>query len=290
MTRQRTAASLSFLLALGIASAALLGPLVLGVIRFHMSDLLVNQYLGGEIVSLFFVAPVLATAGVLWLRGDRLAPALALGPALYTVYTFVTAILGQDYARYPGNAEKAFPLYVALIAGGFCLTFLAGRELGDSEAREMPTTLRRVAAGLFLLIVVFFALAWSAQISLVYRGDPSTEYLDNPTLFWLIRMLDLGFLLPLFAFLGVGLLKKCSYAIRMSYGMVSFAVCMAGAILGMSVAMLFRGDPSASMGMVAFLLPITLCLLILSVRMLSVYRSDGRVSDRPHGIGMRHAG
>jgi hypothetical protein len=46
---------------------------------------------------------------LLWLRDDRLAPALALGPALYTVYTVVTAILGQDYARFPGNVERAFP-------------------------------------------------------------------------------------------------------------------------------------------------------------------------------------
>lgn len=287
--RQKAAAFISLLLAIAIVTAALLGPLIFGVIRFRMTELLENQYLGGEIVSLFVVAPALAAAGVLWLRNDRLAPALAFGPALYAVYTFVTAILGQEYSRFPGNVEKAFPLYITIIMGGFALALVTGHELVQREAPLPADGLRRVAGGLFLIIVLFFALAWSGQILLVYRGQAPAGYEDSPTLFWLIRMLDLGFLLPAFAVTGIGLLRGWPVVVRLSYGLVSFAVCMSGAILGMAIAMLLRDDPAASVGMVAFLAPVTLGLALLAIRMLGTYRHGGSIGGINRVSEVRHA-
>jgi len=73
----------AILLGSGIAISAVLGLLALKVVKFRTSDSIENQFVGGEIVSLTVVAPALFGAGVLWLRGHRLAPALALGSALY---------------------------------------------------------------------------------------------------------------------------------------------------------------------------------------------------------------
>jgi hypothetical protein len=86
----------SIALGAGIATAAVLGPLALDVIRFRTSDHLENQFVGGEIVSLGVVAPAAIAAGALWLRGHRLAPVVALGPSLYAVYTYTTAVVGQE--------------------------------------------------------------------------------------------------------------------------------------------------------------------------------------------------
>jgi MFS family permease len=270
--RQRTAAILSFVLAASIVVAAILGPLVTGVIRFHLPDSLVVQYEGGEVVTLFVAVPLLIAAGILWRRGERLAPALAFGPATYTAYTFVTAIAGQEYGRYDGNSERAFFLYAGLIAVGSAVAVLAAADLLRQPAATPPDMLRSLTAGIFLLIAAFFALAWIAQVVQVYRGVESIEYQQGPTLFWLIKMLDLGFLVPALGTIGVGLLRRSMLAARLAYGMVIYAVCMAGAILGMGVAMWIEEDPAASIGMIAFLAPVTVGLAIVAARMLMAYR------------------
>jgi hypothetical protein len=92
--RQRIAGFGSIALGAGIAAGAVLGPLGLKVIAFRTSADLENQFVGGEVVSLAVVAPASVAAGVLWLRGHGFAPALALGPALYAVYTYTTVVGG----------------------------------------------------------------------------------------------------------------------------------------------------------------------------------------------------
>ena len=294
MQRHRSEAILSATLALGIIVAAILGPLLSGLIRFHLPDSLVTQYEGGEVVTLFLAAPLLLAASWLWMQEDRLAPALAFGPAAYTVYTFVTAIVGQEYAHYDGNGERAFPLYAALIALGGAVAVIAGSQLLQQVAPMPPDRLRIAAAGIFLLIAAFFAAAWLGQIVQVYQGKEPSEYAEGPTLFWLIKMLDLGFLLPALGAIGVGLVRRSELAIRLAYGMVIYAVCMAGAVLRMAIAMWLEHDPAASIGMIVFLAPITAGLGLLAARMLTQYHQrDDQRDQRVVGttsLGTGHAG
>src|SRR5690606_3146505 len=235
MDRQRLPAIGSSVGARVTPIAGVLGPLVTGMIRFRLPDAAVNQYVGGEIVTMFIAAPALIAAGVLWLRNHRLAPVIAIGPAAYTVYTFITAIVGQEYGRYDGNVENAFFLYAGLVLGGWLLVVLAGLDLLMANVPTMPDGLRNVTAGVFLVIAAFFALAWVGQIAQVYGGERSDAYLESPTLFWLIKLMDLGFLLPLFATTGVAMLRGQRLATTLAYGMVSYAVCMAAAVLGMAI-------------------------------------------------------
>lgn len=245
-------------------------------------------------MTLFLAAPLLIAAGWLWLRGDRVAPALAFGPAAYTVYTFVTAIVGQEYRRYDGNGEKAFLLYVALIAVGSAVAVIAVSQLLQQPTPMPPDRLRMATAAIFLIIAAFFAFAWLGQVMQVYRGEGSSEYEQGPTLFWLIKMLDLGFLVPALGALGVGLARKRTLAIRLAYGMVTYAVCMAGAILGMGIAMLLEDDPAASVPMIAFLAPVTAGLGFLAARMIAHYQGHDDRRARPVGgqttLGTGHAG
>lgn len=283
MTRPKLAAWIALALGTGVFVAALLGPLMLDVIRFRMTDAMVNQYVGGEIISVVIVTPMLIASGMLWRRGDRLAPALAFGPSLYTVYTFVTAIFGQEYARYSGNVENAFPLYAALVAGGAALSGISAAQLILSRTVMPSDRLRTVTSAVFLTVAGFFALAWIAQITQVYRGDPPVDYADGPTLFWLIRLLDLGFLLPAFAVTGFGLLHRHPLAEKAAYGMATFATCMSGAIAAMAIAMWLADDPAASPVMVVFLVPVTLALAlaIVTAKLLVSYRRDAEtLTDR----------
>ena len=284
MNAGRIAGIGSIALGAGIAVGAVLGPLVLKVIEFRTSEHIENQFVGGEVVSLGVVAPALAGAGVLWLRGHRLAPSLALGPALYAVYTYTTAVLGQEYARYDGNAEKFFPLYAALVAGGAAVAVYAWSRLGQTELPGPPDGLRRALAGVFLGIGGFFALAWAAQIRLVLTGQPPAEYVEGPTLFWLIKLLDCGFVIPALLATGLGLLRKHPAGIKAAYALAPFGTCLAGSVAGMAVAMEVKGDPSSQPAMLAVVLPATAGLALLTGRLLRSY-ARGTTERPPTAVG-----
>jgi hypothetical protein len=64
-----------------VAALSLLGPLVIGIIDYRITDLVLSQLIGLDAVSLALVAPLAALAGVLTLRGHALGPVLALVPA-----------------------------------------------------------------------------------------------------------------------------------------------------------------------------------------------------------------
>jgi hypothetical protein len=283
---RRVAGLGSIALGAGIAAGAILGPLVLRVIAFRTSAHLENQFVGGEVVSLGVVAPAAITAGALWLRGHRLAPALAIGPALYAVYTYTTAVLGQEYARYPGNVERFFPLYAGLVAGGVAIAAVAWSELGRTAAPVPSDGLRRATAATLLGLGGFFALAWAAQIRLVLIGRAPAEYEEGPTLFWVIKLLDLGFVVPALLATGVGLLRRHPVAVRAAYGLAPFATCLAASVAGMAVAMEAKNDPSAEPAMLVVVLPASAGLVLIAMRLLRLYLQDAgtpepSVSRRP---------
>jgi hypothetical protein len=279
MFRSRLAGFGSIALGAGIAASAILGPLVLKVIRFRTSANIENQFAGGEVMSLVGVAPMAVAAGVLWLRGHRLAPPLALGSALYAVYTYTTAVIGQEYGRYDGNVEKFFPLYARLVAGGAAIAAFTWGQLGETGAPLPPGRLRRMMAGIFLGLGSFFVLAWAQQIRLVYSGNATAEYQEGPTIFWLIKLLDFGFMIPLLLATGAGLLRRNRTAIKAAYGLATFATCLAGSIAGMAVVMQAKGDPSAQPVMLVVLVPVTIGLAVVTEHLLRSYVEGSR--ERP---------
>jgi hypothetical protein len=272
MSPHRAAGIGSILLGTGIAAGAILGPLAFRVIAFRTSRHIENQFVGGEVVSLGLVAPTLIAAGVLWVRRHRLAPAVALGPALYAVYTYTTAVLGQEYARYPGNVEQFFPLYAGLVAGGVAIAGLAWSRLGEGELPEPSDGLRRSLAATFLALGGFFALAWAAQIRLVLMGTPSAEYREGPTLFWLIKFLDCGFVIPALVATGVGLVRRRPLAVRAAYALAPFGTCLVGSVAAVAIAMEVKGDPSSEPAMLAIALPAAVGLAVATGRLLETYR------------------
>ncbi len=274
MNSARIAGVGSVLLGIGVAVAAVLGPLGLGMIDFRTSEHIETQFVGGEVVSLGVVAPVAISAGVLWLRGNPLAPALAFGPAAYAVYTYASVVLGQDYSRYEGNVEQFFPLYAGLVATGTLVTALSWSALSQREAPAIPAGLNRAIGGVFLGLGLLFALAWARQIQLVATGDPPTEYSEGPNLFWTIKLFDCAFVIPIFLTTALGLLRGHRLAARMAPGVTGFATCMAGSVAGMAAAMEITGDPSSQPALLAIVAPAAAGLALATARLL-------RLSARP---------
>lgn len=233
-----------------IAASSILGPLVLGVIRFHVSAGAEAQLIGGEVVSLFVVAPLAILAGMLWLRGNALAPTLALGPAGYSLYMYVQYIVGAQYERYPGNNEYAFPLYLALIILSWSIGLSAWRALATMPLPRLSSGTRRTLAALMLLLNVMFAFAWIGSIVAVLTGPHTSpawqEYEKDQTLFWLVRMMDLGFVIPASFAVAVGLLRRTTWAVTLVYAFLGFQTLMVAAVAGMAIMMAVRSDPAGS--------------------------------------------
>lgn len=254
------------LIALGVvvATSSILGPLVLGVVRFHVSSSAEAQLVGGEVVSLLVVAPLAILAGVLWLRGHPLSPALALGPALYSLYMYVQYIVGPDYARYPGNNEYAFPLYLVLILFSWATGLSAWRALAVTPLPRLSVRVRRVLAAMLLVLNITFGFAWIASIAAVLVSPHASaawqEYQLDPTLFWLIRMMDLGFVIPASFVVAVGLLRRAPWSVTLAYAFLGFQTLVVAAVAGMAVMMSLRSDPASNPVLLAVTLILTLAL------------------------------
>lgn len=269
----------SIALGLGALASAILGPLALDVIKFHVSENAESQLIGGEIVTLGLVGPLAILAGVLWLRGHRLAPLLSLAPGAYAIYTYVQFIIGPDYTRYEGNNERAFPLFLALVILGWIVALRSWARLGETALPEPTAGLRRALGGIFIFLSVVFALTWAASLVDVLDGGPlAQDYLRDPTLFWLVRLMDLGFVIPAGALTGVGLLRGARWATRLAYGVAGFLMLEVGAVAGMAVNLALTDDPSSDPVLLVVTVVMTIALAAAWSRLL---RRAGAASVLP---------
>ena len=246
MNGQRRIGAELIALGAGIAANALLGPLALRAIRFHNSPSGVAQLVGGEAVSLVVVAPLSVAAGALRLRGHRAAPSLALAPALYALYTCTTEVAGAEYRRYPGNSEWFLPLHLSILA---LAGIVAARAWVAASSAPLPSPSRRLrngAAAALLVPNALFALAWAGQLAAYAGGERSQAYQDDPVLWWLIKALDLGIVIPACCATGLGLLRGRPLALRAAPALTGFIACLVGSVGAMGAAQVAQGDPTAS--------------------------------------------
>ncbi|AXH95484.1 hypothetical protein [Ornithinimicrobium avium] len=223
--------------------ATVLGPLVTGRVRFHMSEDALVQYVGGDLVT-SSLALLFLVAAPFWSSGRAWAPALTAGGSAYVIYTFVTVVMGQEYAKYQGNAETAFLLYTAITAGSVLLLVFSVRAcLALPPLPEVP---RQGALALLIGLAVLFGLMWVAQLAGFYRTGPTDEYASATTLFWVIKYLDLGIIIPLLIITGLAQRHPTAVSNVAAITALGFMTWLLTAILLMSVAMLRQQAAGAS--------------------------------------------
>lgn len=265
------------LLAVALATNVLLGPLGLGVIDWRVSANGLNQTYGADAASLLLVVPTTLIAAWCWWRGRRLGAPLALGAGLATLYYAVAETLGGDYLRYDGNNERFFLLFLALIILSWTTAARAWAAL-DLDPPRPPVWLARGFAIVLTLGGGLIGLAWLAQLLTIARtGNVGPEYLESPSAFWTIRIVDLGFIVPICLATSVGLWRSNALAIRAAYGVAAFMTLQAAAVLAMGGVMLWRHDPTASPALVYALTPITLALAACTLALFHSY-AGGRLT------------
>lgn len=267
------------ILGAGAALVALLGPLIGDVIRYHASEGAVNQIIGGDVAGLLLVAPLSVLAGVLVLRRRPAGPVLALGPSLYALYMYSQLSLGGDFVRYPGNSERFFTLYLGLFV---LAAAIAVRAWTVIDADRLPATKRWVdrTLGVFFLVMATFLLIGLHLPGLIdaWADQPtSTEYLADPTVFWLVKFMDLGIVVPAMVLAGVGILRDRPWAHKIKYAVVGWGALLGASVAGMAIVMQATNDPAATIAnTIAFTGFAAIAIAMALVVYLPLLRSDVR--------------
>jgi hypothetical protein len=257
------------LVALGaiVGTTALLGPWGLDVIHYRTSPTTLNQVIGGDAAAFLVVAPVTVAVGILALRRHPAAPVLALAPSLFVTYTYTQLIVGEEYLRRPGNNERFFPLLLAgfVLAGAIAVT--AWRSAVPDELAPMSRRLGRTMAVVLGVVAVYLVVGLHLP-SLVdaWRDHPlRTEYVSSPTPFWLVKLMDLGILVPVAAVATVGLWRGAAWAAKPAYAIIGGYTLLAASVAGMGIQMYANSDPDSSLTTVAAFVTFTLAFAALSV-------------------------
>lgn len=232
-----------------IAAGAVLGPLVTGVIRYRTSDTTLNQVMGGDAAALVVVAPLCVLVGVLALRGHPAAPVLATAPAVYATYTYTQLIVGQEYLRLPGNSERYFPLFLAGFVLAGAIAVVSWRAVDPDGLPPSPRWLDRLTAWVLVAVVVFLVLGQHLPSFVdALRDTPArTEYVSSPTPFWLVKLMDLGIVVPAAIATAVGLFRGWTWARKPMYAIVGAYALIGASVAGMGITMLVNDDPDASL-------------------------------------------
>ena len=250
----------------GLAIVSLLGPLLTGIIDYHVTETLRNQTIGLDAVSLLVVAPLSVIAALLVLRRHLVGSVLALGVGAYTSYMFVQYILGPEYERLPGNNELLFPLYLALFAAGWIVALTAWNTV---EVERLPHCPRRdrLVGRVVLPLLAFVAFSrYIPSLADWMRSQPEDAgYLAGPTFSWAIAMLDLGIFLPAAIAACVGLVRGAPWAQKALCTVVGWFGLVGPAVAGMAIAMYVNDDPNASAGSAVFMTTLGLAFAALAV-------------------------
>jgi hypothetical protein len=247
-----------------LAAAALLGPLVLDVVTYRTSPTTLNQLLGSDAAVLAVVTPLTLLAAVLAARRSPVAAPLGAGVGAFAVYTYVQVVVGQEYLRVPGNVERLFLLYLAVV-----VTAEAAVVLGLRAAPVPPAARRldRLTAVVLLLEGVFLVVGLHLPTMLQAWRDPGAmvQYASSPTPFWLVKIMDLGIVVPVTVTVGLGLLRSAPWARRLRAPLLTACTCLGASVTAMAVVMLAQDDPDASPVLAAGFGVFTLAFAALTV-------------------------
>jgi hypothetical protein len=249
----------------GAIAVALLGPLGTGTIQYHASAGAVDQVRGGDIAGLLLVGPVSMAAAWLVLRRRPGAEALALAPASYGLYLYTQLAISGDLAQYGGNSERWFVLFWALImlCGGVLV--VAGHRLFRAAAPGPRPRLQRVTGWYLLGVAVFLTVGLHLPgLADAWRATPTRqEYLDDPVVFWVVKVMDLAYVVPIVLAIGIGLLRNRQWARRLLAPVVGWSALLGCSVAGMGLAMLTSDAPGASVALASgFVLAAALALAL----------------------------
>jgi len=238
------------LLAIGtgiaLAYLALQGPLYLKHIHYKTAEIINNQILGQDMINLFLLAPISFLGGIALLFKKTFSKYLLIITPLYLIYFVLSYTIGWEWSspQYTGNSHLyTFGFLFILISSLIILLFSLSIFPKNVESSFNRKGLA-VYSVLFTFLLLVFASMWLREISEVVKTGTTRAYDIAPTAFWLVRIFDLGFTIPL-GLISVYLLwtrPQTTYPIQfMFYG---FFLTMIIAVNAMGIMMFLKHDPT----------------------------------------------
>ncbi len=236
--------------AIVVATMAILGPLVLGVIQYRTSQSGIWQTEGVDAVNLAIMVPVLALGAVLLaLRRDGAKYFLILTPV--TLFSLaIEAGAGQEWSLYPGNAERYVWLYIVEVIVALVLLVGTMPMFSEADVPHFGKKGLRIYAAFMTLLLIGFTFMWLGElVEVATTGNTASgSYANAPVAFWMVRFLDLGITIPL-GFLGMYLLvtrPERAYSLVLLF--FGFFVTMGTSVTAMGLVMFLNHDPEAQAG------------------------------------------
>ena len=236
-----------------LAILSLSGPLLLNIIKYKTSQSAIIQGQAQDFVNLVLIAPICFIGGILLIKNNENAKYFLILTPIYTVfYTGIAYAIFPEWSHptYTGNSEQFFWLYWLLISSGVIILIKSYSLFTPEDTPEFNRRNLKIYISFMLIFLIIFILLWISEIQeVITTGDTSTgSYSEAPTIFWVIRTIDLGITLPL------GLISlylfwtrtKQAYPLLLLF--FGYFVSIGTAVFVMALLMLIKNDPNLQEG------------------------------------------
>jgi len=192
-------AGISLLTAVLLVFLAIQGPLIRGVIMYKTATVINNQLLAQDAVNVIFLVPLLIIGGIGLVLKKAFAKYLLIATPLFLIYYVLGYTIGWEWSSpaYTGNSEQHTFLFLFILIAALIIllnTLAVFPKNAFSRFKKAGLAVYSVVFTLFLLV---FAGMWSKEILEVISTGTTRGYDIAPTAFWLVRVFDLGFSIPL---------------------------------------------------------------------------------------------
>jgi len=191
--------SVSVLAGLTLVFLAIRGPLVLDSIRYKTAKVINNQLVGQDVVNLVLLSPLLIAGGIGLFLKKAYAKYFLIATPLFLMYYALSYTIGWEWSSptYAGNSEElTFHFLLILVAALIILLYTLAVFPKNVVSRFQKRGLA-VYSLFFSLFLLVFAAMWIKEVQEVIASGTTRGYDLAPTAFWLVRVFDLGFTMPL---------------------------------------------------------------------------------------------
>ncbi len=225
---------------------AIQGPMVAGRIHYKTADFINNQLIGQDAVNLVVLSPLLILGGLALLFRKAAGKYLLILTPLFLIYYVLSYTIGWEWSApgYSGNSERYFFLFLFILIAALVIMLYTLSVFPRDHAARFPKAGLGIYSGLMVLFLLIFGSMWVKEVVEVMTTGTARGYDAAPTAFWLVRVFDLGFTIPL-GLISVYLLwarPRSSYPIQfLFYG---FFLTMILAVDAMGIMMFLNHDPT----------------------------------------------
>jgi hypothetical protein len=254
---------------------AIEGPLFLRHIKYKTPDFNNNQIVAQDIVNMFLLSSMLIAGGITLFFKKSISRYLLLMTPLYLIYFVLSYTIGIEWSstEYSGNSELyTFHFLFILISSLVILLYSLSIFPKNVEAIFKKKGLITYSC-LFSLFLLIFASMWFKEVQEVISTGTTRAYDAAPTVFWVVRIFDLGFSIPL-GFISVYLLwarPNTTYPIQVLF--YGFFLTMIVAVNAMGFVMFLNNDPTFMMRDLIVFLILALIIFVGFVYVLRNYKA-----------------